>query len=221
MLLLTFSQGKPLLVPLTSSLYVPGALSDTEHVLVDVGTGYFIEKKTADAVKFYQGKVETLGKNLADLEKIVAQKSQNTRVVEDGESCWRRCIGDLVCDGADGRVCCSAEAEGRGFKHCQSITIACVTGRLLGSRVFRACACGRAKYTCYSMKLQVEESEAAILHQIRSLTDLQSYTECSIAASVFWGNYVHRLMPPSSKAILYSRLLHTSASIAQHASQVI
>jgi prefoldin alpha subunit len=30
-------------VPLTASLYVPGTLDDAEKVLVDVGTGYFIE----------------------------------------------------------------------------------------------------------------------------------------------------------------------------------
>ena len=32
-----------MLVPLTSSLYVPGMLDDANKVLVDVGTGYFIE----------------------------------------------------------------------------------------------------------------------------------------------------------------------------------
>jgi prefoldin alpha subunit len=37
------SAGKKLLVPLTASLYVPGTLDDAEKVLVDVGTGYFIE----------------------------------------------------------------------------------------------------------------------------------------------------------------------------------
>ncbi|RWW04490.1 hypothetical protein GW17_00032280 [Ensete ventricosum] len=36
-------EGKELLVPLTASLYVPGTLDDSEKVLVDVGTGYFIE----------------------------------------------------------------------------------------------------------------------------------------------------------------------------------
>lgn len=36
--------GKQVLVPLTSSLYVPGKLSDVEHVVVDVGTGYYIKK---------------------------------------------------------------------------------------------------------------------------------------------------------------------------------
>lgn len=35
---------KQILVPLTTSLYVPGKLADTQNVIVDVGTGYFIEK---------------------------------------------------------------------------------------------------------------------------------------------------------------------------------
>ena len=72
-----------LLIPLTTSLYVPGELSSTSHVLVDVGTGYYVEKTTADAVKFYTAKVDAIGKNLVDLEKVIAQKSQNVRVVED------------------------------------------------------------------------------------------------------------------------------------------
>lgn len=36
--------GNTILVPLTTSLYVPGNLSDPEHVIVDVGTGYFVKK---------------------------------------------------------------------------------------------------------------------------------------------------------------------------------
>ena len=31
------------MVPLTTSLYVPGVVGDISKVLVDVGTGYFIE----------------------------------------------------------------------------------------------------------------------------------------------------------------------------------
>ena len=31
-------------MPLTSSLYVPGTLADTENVIVDVGTGFYVEK---------------------------------------------------------------------------------------------------------------------------------------------------------------------------------
>lgn len=42
--MLIYRIGKPLLVPLTTSLYVPGTLADTEKVIVDVGTGYYVEK---------------------------------------------------------------------------------------------------------------------------------------------------------------------------------
>ena len=33
-----------ILVPLTNSLYIPGKLSDTENVIIDVGTGYYVQK---------------------------------------------------------------------------------------------------------------------------------------------------------------------------------
>ena len=36
--------GKEVLVPLTSSLYVPGRLTDVESVVVDIGTGYYVTK---------------------------------------------------------------------------------------------------------------------------------------------------------------------------------
>lgn len=35
--------GKKMLVPLTASLYASGTLSNADSVLVDVGTGYYIE----------------------------------------------------------------------------------------------------------------------------------------------------------------------------------
>ncbi|KKK26073.1 prefoldin subunit 5 [Aspergillus ochraceoroseus] len=60
-----------ILVPLTSSLYVRGKLADRETVLVDVGTGYFVEK------------VKELEANLTDLEKLVQTKSSQQRLFED------------------------------------------------------------------------------------------------------------------------------------------
>lgn len=35
------------MLPLTSSLYVPGEVADVEKVLVDVGTGYYVEVRAA------------------------------------------------------------------------------------------------------------------------------------------------------------------------------
>lgn len=70
-------------MPLTSSLYVPGKLADPERVVVDVGTGFYVEKTTDDAQKFYEVKIEELGKNIEDLESIVNGKANNLRVVEE------------------------------------------------------------------------------------------------------------------------------------------
>ena len=36
------NQGKAIMVPLSSSLYINGEVNDVSKVLVDVGTGYFI-----------------------------------------------------------------------------------------------------------------------------------------------------------------------------------
>ncbi|KAL8907275.1 MAG: hypothetical protein Q9207_001516 [Kuettlingeria erythrocarpa] len=77
-------EGTPILVPLTPSLYVPGKLASTDTVLVDVGTGFYLEKTPPDARQFYMSKVDDLGKNLKDLEKIVQGKQGNLNVVEDG-----------------------------------------------------------------------------------------------------------------------------------------
>ncbi|KAH8177509.1 prefoldin subunit domain-containing protein [Sarocladium implicatum] len=75
--------SKSVLVPLTNSLYVNGELTDTETVLVDVGTGFLIEKKLKSAEKFYDAKVEELGANLKDLELIVQRKQTNARTIEE------------------------------------------------------------------------------------------------------------------------------------------
>jgi prefoldin alpha subunit len=81
--MLTFCLDKTLLVPLTSSLYVPGKLASTSHVLVDVGTGFYVEKTTDDALTFYNGKIEELAGNIKELENVVNGKANNLRMIEE------------------------------------------------------------------------------------------------------------------------------------------
>ena len=52
--------GKDILVPLTSSLYVPGSIASTEEVMVDIGTGYYVTKSTNSAKDFLMRKVRAL-----------------------------------------------------------------------------------------------------------------------------------------------------------------
>ncbi|KAJ7510879.1 Prefoldin [Mycena galericulata] len=71
------NKGKTILVPLTNSLYVPGKLSDPEHVIVDVGTGYFVQKTREQALKHYSAKVEYIRTNLETLEETIGKKREN------------------------------------------------------------------------------------------------------------------------------------------------
>ncbi|ORZ21262.1 prefoldin, alpha subunit [Absidia repens] len=72
---------KQILVPLTSSLYVPGKLSNVEKVIVDIGTGYYVEKSVGDASNFYTEKVEYVKKNLSKLEENITGKQNNLRAI--------------------------------------------------------------------------------------------------------------------------------------------
>ncbi|TWU75456.1 subunit of tubulin prefoldin [Metarhizium rileyi] len=79
----TDNASNSVLVPLTNSLYVKGELSSTDSVLVDVGTGFLIEKKLKAAEQFYDDKVQELGNNLKELEAVVQRKQANVRAVEE------------------------------------------------------------------------------------------------------------------------------------------
>ncbi|GAA5917940.1 hypothetical protein JCM6882_004133 [Rhodosporidiobolus microsporus] len=71
------NKDKKVLIPLTSSLYVPGRIKDTENVLVDIGTGYFVEKPTKAAKTLYNTKILALKSNLATLQAQIEKKQDN------------------------------------------------------------------------------------------------------------------------------------------------
>jgi prefoldin alpha subunit len=72
---------KSLLVPLTNSLYVTGTFEEPGKVIVDVGTGYFVEKNLDEASDFYKRKVEYVKGNLEKLENTVNQRQGQRRVL--------------------------------------------------------------------------------------------------------------------------------------------
>ncbi|KZW03202.1 prefoldin subunit 5 [Exidia glandulosa HHB12029] len=75
------NQDKSILVPLTNSLYVPGTLADTEHVVVDVGTGFYVKKTREEARLYYRAKVDGLQGNLDQLQNTISVKQDNVNVV--------------------------------------------------------------------------------------------------------------------------------------------
>lgn len=63
-------------------MYVPGQSVECQTFLVDVGTGYFIEKNAQAAMKFYQDRCEKLIKDSEQLNKIVAEKLDMVKRVD-------------------------------------------------------------------------------------------------------------------------------------------
>ncbi|KAH8977606.1 Prefoldin [Lactarius hatsudake] len=87
------NKDKTILVPLTGSLYVPGKLRDVENVVIDVGTGYYVQKVVirsylmdtelilwqtrGQAVKHYEQKIEFIKTNLDTLQDTIQKKQDN------------------------------------------------------------------------------------------------------------------------------------------------
>jgi len=74
------NEGKDIFIPLTSSLYVPGTLSNVNSVLIDIGTGYYFEKTISGAqdyisrrTKDLAGKIDLIQKKLDSNRKSLIQ----------------------------------------------------------------------------------------------------------------------------------------------------
>lgn len=68
------NEGNAMLIPLTSSLYVPGKVGSTKTVLIDIGTGYYVEKTPSEGADYCKRKVKLLKENIEKLASIVSQK---------------------------------------------------------------------------------------------------------------------------------------------------
>lgn len=72
-----------LLVPLSSSLYVPGKIKENNKFMVDVGTGYYIDKNADEAITFYQKKITKLNKEAIQIQDIIKEKNQVSLAIEN------------------------------------------------------------------------------------------------------------------------------------------
>ncbi|KAF9682015.1 hypothetical protein SADUNF_Sadunf05G0063400 [Salix dunnii] len=68
------SLRKKMLVPLTASLYVPGTLDDADKILVDIGTGYFVEKTMNEGKDYCERKISLLKSNFDQLIELATKK---------------------------------------------------------------------------------------------------------------------------------------------------
>lgn len=77
------TKGKEVLVPLTSCMYVPGTISDAEKLVIDIGTGYYVERDITGARDYFTRKVKFVTEQMDKIQKIASEKSKLREVVMD------------------------------------------------------------------------------------------------------------------------------------------
>ncbi|KAF5293199.1 hypothetical protein FQA39_LY13667 [Lamprigera yunnana] len=70
------AKGKSILVPLTGSMYVPGKLADTEHVIIDIGTGYYAKQDIPGAKNYFKRKITFVTEQMEKIQVIGLEKSK-------------------------------------------------------------------------------------------------------------------------------------------------
>jgi prefoldin alpha subunit len=69
--------GAEMLVPLTSALYVPGKLKNTNKLLVDIGTGFFVQRDVEQTVALMGRKRQMIQNSIATVEKVLERKRES------------------------------------------------------------------------------------------------------------------------------------------------
>lgn len=64
------------MIPLTSSLYVPGQIDDIEHIIVELGAGYFAEHTIDGASKYCDRKIGFLNDSIKKVGEIIDVKAR-------------------------------------------------------------------------------------------------------------------------------------------------
>ena len=77
------SAGQEILVPLTGSMYVPGQLANPDKVVVDIGTGYYVEKSSKKAKEYFDRKVKFVTENMERVQSIGNEKAKIRELVMD------------------------------------------------------------------------------------------------------------------------------------------
>ena len=75
------NDGKEVMVPLTQSMYVPGNIASCDEVMVDIGTGYFVQKTVEGAKEYMKRRSDFLGERLNELEKVILAKQRDSKMV--------------------------------------------------------------------------------------------------------------------------------------------
>ncbi|XP_016979055.1 probable prefoldin subunit 5 [Drosophila rhopaloa] len=69
-------ENRQILVPLTSSMYVPGRVKDLNNFVIDIGTGYYIEKDLDGSKDYFKRRVDYVQEQIEKIEIWILQKTR-------------------------------------------------------------------------------------------------------------------------------------------------
>ena len=72
---------KDIMVPLTESLYVPGKIKNPDRVMCDLGTGFYVERNSKDAMGFLERKQKIVDANSENVSGAVQTTQQNVQSI--------------------------------------------------------------------------------------------------------------------------------------------
>ncbi|KAL3893645.1 MAG: hypothetical protein SGARI_008029 [Bacillariaceae sp.] len=76
------NSSKQVMVPLTESVYVPGTLMDNNKLLVEIGTGFYVEKTSKDTNAFLERKLKIVNANSENITRAVQATRQNLEAIQ-------------------------------------------------------------------------------------------------------------------------------------------
>ncbi len=65
------------MIPVTESIYVPGEVVENTKVMVDIGTGFIVEKSIAEGVEFFKRKAKMITEQIGQLSEAMGMKQNN------------------------------------------------------------------------------------------------------------------------------------------------
>jgi prefoldin alpha subunit len=74
---------KTVLLPLTGSMYVPGIIEQVDNVVIDIGTGYYVEKELDGAKDYFKRKVDYVTEQMEKIEVLGIEKSKIRNAICD------------------------------------------------------------------------------------------------------------------------------------------
>lgn len=74
---------KEILVPLTGSMYVKGVVNNIDKFIIDIGTGYYVEKDITTSKDYFKRKVDYVQEQMDKIDMLGRQKSKVLNAVID------------------------------------------------------------------------------------------------------------------------------------------